>query len=54
MLRLAKAGATIMPAMPGFYHQPTSIEELVAMFADRILDVLGLPDPEAKRWGIDP
>lgn len=53
MLRLAEAGATIMPAMPGFYHHPTSIEELVAMFVDRILDVLGLPDPEAKRWGID-
>jgi 4-hydroxy-3-polyprenylbenzoate decarboxylase len=53
MLRLAEAGATIMPAMPGFYHHPRGIEELVAMFVDRILDVLGLPDPEAKRWGID-
>ncbi len=53
MLRLAESGATIMPAMPGFYHNPGSIEELVDAFVDRVMDVLGLPNPEAKRWGIN-
>ncbi|MFH1147713.1 MAG: UbiX family flavin prenyltransferase [Pseudomonadota bacterium] len=51
MLRLAEAGATIMPAMPGFYHHPKTIEELVEDFVDRIMDNLGMPEPDAKRWG---
>lgn len=50
MLRLVEAGATMMPAMPGFYHRPKDLEELVHDFADRILDNLGLPDPGARRW----
>lgn len=50
MLRLSEAGATIMPAMPGFYHRPRDIQELVGDFAERILDNLGLPDPNARRW----
>ncbi len=53
MLRLAEAGATIMPAMPGFYHHPKTIEELVEDFVDRIMDNLGMPDPDAKRWGTE-
>ncbi len=51
MLRLAEAGATIMPAMPGFYHRPDNLGELVRDFADRVMDVLGIPDPGARRWG---
>lgn len=53
MLSLAQAGATIMPAMPGFYHHPKTIEELIEGFVDRIMDNLGLPEPDAKRWGTE-
>ncbi|HOJ19922.1 MAG TPA: flavin prenyltransferase UbiX [Armatimonadota bacterium] len=47
---LAEAGALILPACPGFYHHPRSIEELVDFVVGRILDHLGLPNPQA-RWG---
>lgn len=51
MLRLAKAGATIMPLSPFFYLKPSSIEELVDSFADRILKMF-LDDFEpSKKWG---
>lgn len=38
MLRLARAGAVIMPAAPGFYHKPATLDELVAIMVGRILD----------------
>ncbi|HPT99791.1 MAG TPA: aromatic acid decarboxylase, partial [Armatimonadota bacterium] len=47
---LAEAGALILPACPGFYHHPRCIEELVDFVVGRILDHLGLPNPQA-RWG---
>ncbi len=47
---LSEAGAVIMPASPGFYNRPTSIEELVDGFLARILDALGLPNPLARPW----
>ena len=50
MLRLGKAGGTIMPASPGFYHKPTQIWELVESIAYRILDQLGIEAKEAVRW----
>lgn len=50
MLRLARAGATIMPAAPGFYNRPESIEELVDFVVARILDHLGVENPLARRW----
>ncbi|HLM66787.1 MAG TPA: flavin prenyltransferase UbiX, partial [Longimicrobium sp.] len=42
MTRLTRAGATIMPAAPGFYHRPRSIDDLVDFMAARILDHLGV------------
>src|SRR5262249_55891105 len=48
---LAKAGATILPAMPSFYGQPRSIEQLVDSVIGRVLDHLGLDHDLSHRWG---
>lgn len=54
MLTLHDAGAVIMPAMPGFYHQPRSVDDLVDMMAGRILERLGVENRLYKRWQGDP
>ena len=46
-----EAGATIVPASPGFYHRPTTIQELVDFVVQRILDQLDLGIEIAPRWG---
>ncbi len=51
MKTLADAGAVILPAMPGFYNQPQSIDDLVDFVVARICDQLGVPQGLAKRWG---
>ena len=51
MLRLARSGATILPANPGFYHKPESVTELVDFIVARILDHLGIKNDLAPRWG---
>ncbi len=53
LLRLAQAGATILPAMPGFYHQPQTLEDLVSFVVGKILDTLGVPHQLFKPWGDD-
>jgi 4-hydroxy-3-polyprenylbenzoate decarboxylase len=53
LLRLAQAGATILPAMPGFYHQPQTLEDLVTFVVGKILDTLGVPHQLFKPWGAD-
>ncbi|HYN86698.1 MAG TPA: flavin prenyltransferase UbiX [Pyrinomonadaceae bacterium] len=50
MLRLAHAGARIVPASPAFYHRPQTIEELVDHLVFRVLDQLGVPHSQATRW----
>ncbi|MER3557971.1 MAG: 3-octaprenyl-4-hydroxybenzoate carboxy-lyase, partial [Thermus sp.] len=45
-----QAGAVVMPASPGFYHRPKTIEDLLAFMTERILDLLGLEAPGARRW----
>jgi 4-hydroxy-3-polyprenylbenzoate decarboxylase len=50
MLRLAHAGARILPASPGFYHRPRTIEELVDHLVFRILDQFSIPHSQATRW----
>jgi 4-hydroxy-3-polyprenylbenzoate decarboxylase len=50
MLRLARLGVAIVPAMPGFYHRPASIDDLVEMMVMRILDQMGLQIDLVKRW----
>jgi 4-hydroxy-3-polyprenylbenzoate decarboxylase len=54
LLKLAKLGVTIMPAAPGFYHQPKSIEDLIDFMVARILDHLELPQNIMPRWGYAP
>ncbi len=51
MLRLARAGAVILPANPGFYHQPQRIEDLVDFVVARILDHLEIAHTLTPRWG---
>lgn len=51
MLKLARLGVTIMPAAPGFYHQPQSIEDLVDHIVARILDHFGLQQDIISAWG---
>ncbi|WP_299804322.1 flavin prenyltransferase UbiX [uncultured Shewanella sp.] len=53
MLSLSKLGATIMPAAPGFYHNPKSVEDLVDFMVARILDHLGVNHALTNRWGYD-
>jgi flavin prenyltransferase len=50
MAQLAEMGAIIAPPIPGFYHSPKSIEDLVDHSLHRILDLVGLPSPDAVRW----
>jgi 4-hydroxy-3-polyprenylbenzoate decarboxylase len=47
---LAEMGAIIAPPVPAFYHHPQTVLEIVDHSVDRILDLIGLPDPEARRW----
>lgn len=51
MLTLAQAGAVIMPANPGFYENPGSVEEIVDFIVARILDHLGVDNSLLPRWG---
>jgi len=51
MLKLSRLGVTIMPAAPGFYHQPQSVDDLVDFMVARLLDHLGLEQTLVKRWG---
>ncbi len=52
MLKLSRMGASIIPAMPGFYHRPHSLEEIVDFMVDRVLDHLNIPNVDGKRWGV--
>lgn len=51
MSKLAHIGVTIMPAAPGFYHQPKSIDDLVNFMVARILDHLNIDQDIVPRWG---
>ena len=51
MLRLARAGAVILPANPGFYYRPTTAAQLVDFIVARILDQLAIPHTLLPRWG---
>jgi flavin prenyltransferase len=50
MLRLSRAGAQILPASPGFYHRPQTINELVDHLCYRILDQFGIPHSKKSQW----
>lgn len=51
MLALTRMGAVILPAAPGFYHQPTGIDDLIDFIVARILNQLGIDHRLMPRWG---
>jgi 4-hydroxy-3-polyprenylbenzoate decarboxylase len=53
MLAAEEAGATIMPASPGFYNKPEKIDDLVDMVVSRVLDHLGVENDISRRWSGD-
>ena len=53
MLRLARAGAAILPANPGFYHRPESVSDLVDFVVARVLDRIGVEHDLVPRWAAD-
>ena len=50
MLRAQQAGAVIMPAIPSFYHQPKTIDDLVTQYVCRVLAQIDLPQERMYRW----
>jgi 4-hydroxy-3-polyprenylbenzoate decarboxylase len=50
MTALAEMGAIIAPPIPGFYHNPQSVMDIVDHSVDRVLDLIGLSDPQVRRW----
>ena len=50
MLRAQQGGAIIMPAVPSFYHQPKTIDDLVTQYICRVLAQIGLPQEAMYRW----
>jgi 4-hydroxy-3-polyprenylbenzoate decarboxylase len=53
MLKLTRGGAVILPANPGFYHRPQTIQEMVDFVVARILDHLGIQHLLLPRWGAE-
>jgi flavin prenyltransferase len=51
MIKLAEAGAVVLPAMPGFYHRPKTMDDLLAHVVGKILDQFGIEHNIFKRWG---
>lgn len=54
MLSLARLGVTVMPASPGFYHQPKTVDDMISFVVARILDQLGVDQKLLPRWGLEP
>ena len=50
MLKLSKLGVTILPAMPGFYHKPETMEDLINFVVGKILDSLSIENVLFKKW----
>ena len=51
MLKLANLGVTVLPAMPGFYQNPQTVDDLVDFVVARVLDQLGIDQALLPRWG---
>ncbi len=53
MLKVTQAGAIVLPAMPGWYHRPRHLSDLVDFVVGRICDQLGIPNSLIRRWADD-
>lgn len=51
MLELSSAGAVILPAMPGFYQKPKTVDDIVKFMVSKILDAIDIPNDLYTRWG---
>jgi 4-hydroxy-3-polyprenylbenzoate decarboxylase len=51
MLKLSRMGARIVPAMPAFYHNPQSVDDMVSFVVGKVLDSLGIEHKLYRRWG---
>jgi len=51
MLKLAAEGASIVPAMPGFYHNPQTLDDIINHIVGKVLDILGIDNDLYRRWG---
>lgn len=54
LLRLARAGACVLPANPGFYHHPQRVEDLIDFIVMRVCDQIGVATDLLPRWGETP
>ena len=50
MAALTEMGVVIAPPIPGFYHNPQSVLDIVDHSVDRVMDLIGCPAPDARRW----
>lgn len=50
LLKLSKCGVSIVPAMPGFYHKPQTLEEAVHFMVGKLLDHMGIENNEFEKW----
>jgi 4-hydroxy-3-polyprenylbenzoate decarboxylase len=51
MLKLSRLGVTILPAMPGFYHKPQTLEDVVDFVVGKVLDCLSIENNLFTKWG---
>lgn len=55
MTSVTEMGAIVFPPVPAFYHRPQTVAELVDHTVSRVVDLLGVPQPQAPRWhGLTP
>ena len=50
MTALTEMGAIVAPPIPGFYNHPQTVDDIVDHSVERVLDLIGLPSPNARRW----
>ncbi len=50
MVQLTEMGAIIAPPVPGFYQHPESVQDIVDHSVERVMDLMGVADPDARRW----
>jgi len=50
MLTLAEMGVSIVPAMPAFYHQPESVEDMILFLVGKVLDIMRIPHDIFRRY----